>query len=183
MICFHNGCCLIGLVVLAGCGKPQSPLVEKYRTEFLTSELAGTPMAIDAVLGMGHLDQPSDNKILIIVGRIYGGSLPAFDPVKASFTIIDLPEPGHDHEDPGDCVFCKRKLEDAEMAVVHLVDKNLETIDIPADQLLGLETGMNIMAKGKVRRVGEMLIIQATQICVMDKGETERVYASLKSEP
>ena len=193
---------LLALGLIAGCGPSASPLVEKYKPQFLQSELDGNLISIkdammlegavvsegEAELGSNSDELPTDPNAdlpsgpsgpLVVAGKIYGGDVPAFDSAKASFTMIELQEPGHDHEDPGDCVFCKRRLESAEMALVHLVDENGNIIELPADQLLGLKSGMNILAKGKVELLGEMLVIRATELSLMDESQAKEVYTTL----
>jgi hypothetical protein len=170
---------LFAAALQAGCGPAVSPIAEKYKAQLLQQELDGQITSIQHALAAGTDDETASDEPLIVVGKIYGGDLPAFDAEKASFTIIELPEPGHDHEDPGDCVFCKRKLENAEMAVVHLVDENEAEIEIPADQLLGLMSGMNILAMGHVERVGDMLVVKAKQISILDEARASSIYKSL----
>lgn len=195
------------LPLVVGCGTPESPIVEKYRIQFLQSTLDGQPISIknamvledgatetesssaaDATQSEGQRgtdDQFPDNapraEQFVVAGKIYGGDVPAFDADNASFTIIELPEPGHDHEDPGDCVFCKRKLDEAEMAVVHLVDDSNNVIEIPANRLLDLKPGQNILAKGKIGVVGDMLVVRATQLRVMDDVQAREVYSILNA--
>jgi hypothetical protein len=153
---------LLSLVVLVswGCNKPPAPIADDgYRQQFMTNALDTTPSTIADVL-----KQESWESSVTVVGRIYGGDQDPFDAKTASFTIVERPEAGHDHEDPSDCVFCKRKLAESAMAVVKLVDKEGKPIPQPANQLLGLKKNQDIVVRGTPSRVGDLLVIAAEKI-------------------
>ncbi|SRR6056297_2105010 len=162
-------------LLIVGCGTPESSQIDQLRQQFLVESIGGAPTSLATALELEDR-QPE----LVLAGKIYGGDLSPFDAKKASFTIVELPEPGHNHDDPGDCVFCKRKLDEAAMAAVHLVDDQSATIELPADKLLGLTSKMSVMVKGKTKRVGDMLIVQATELCILDDAKAAELSAAFR---
>lgn len=158
---------LLSLVTLVswGCDTTTAPVADDgYRQQFLTNSLDTTPSTIAAVLQQESWESP-----VTVVGRIYGGDQNPFDANSASFTVVERPEAGHDHEDPSDCVFCKRKLADAAMAVVKLVDSAGKPIPQAADQLLGLKKNQDVIVHGKPSKVGDLLVIAADKIQILDR--------------
>jgi hypothetical protein len=158
---------LLSLVTFAswGCDKSTVPVADNgYRQQFLTNSLDATPSTIAAVLQQDSWESP-----VTVVGRIYGGDQNPFDAKSASFTVVERPEAGHDHEDPSDCVFCKRKLADGAMAVVKLVDPNGKPISQSADQLLGLKKNQDVIVQGKPSKVGDLLVIAADKIQIVSR--------------
>ncbi len=161
---------LTGLLMFAGCGKSEDPRIQQFRQQILTSNAPANPASIAATLS--SLEPDSE---VTIVGRIYGGETSPFDSAKASFSIIELPEPGHNHDDPGDCPFCKHKLAEAAMAIVQVCDSTGATLDMPADKLLGLSKNQDLVVTGRANKVGEVLMIQASSIHSLAKEAAEKM--------
>lgn len=112
-------------------------------------------------------DQPADGQVVTVAGRIYALGMSPFDAKESVFTIIELPKPGHNHEDPGDCPFCLRELKSARIAIVRAVDSSGKTYPQPADQLLGLAKSQDIVVQGKARRVGDTLVIDLQRLYLL----------------
>jgi hypothetical protein len=162
-----------GLAVFVGCGPQVDPRIEQLRHQVLTTSLNAQPSTIAATLSALAPDSE-----VTVAGRIYGGDATAFDPAKASFSIIDLPEPGHRHDDPGDCPFCKHKLADAAMAIVQISGADGNPIDIAADKLLGLSKNEDVIVSGRASKVGDLLMIQAGSVQRLDKEAAEKLAAA-----
>jgi hypothetical protein len=188
-----------------GCGEGAEPLAKQYGERFLHAKIEGPVISFQQAIQLAGGPAPgsqSDEAIppqsaagpsaattartnqqqVLIAGTIYGGQADAFDPRRGSFTVIELLDPGHDHEDPGDCVFCKRRLENAEMAVVHLVDAAGDVIEFPASRLPGLQSGAHLLVSGEVELLGEMLVVKARQLQLLDEKQAEAVFTSLQAE-
>ena len=148
----------------AGCRPQDDPLVTKAKHQFLVTDCPTNPMSIATLA-----NNPELAGMVTIAGRIYGGDMSPFDPHFATFTIIDLPEPGHSHEDPGDCPFCKHKADNAAMAVIQLLDDRQQPIGMPADKLLGLRPNQDVVVTGSPYRVDDLLLVKATTVHMLDE--------------
>lgn len=116
-----------------------------------------------------------------VVGRIFSTLGSAFDRQGAAFHVIELPKPGHDHENPGDCPFCKRDLENATTAIVQVVDEQGQLLPAAADRLLGLKPNQDLVVEGSLNKVGEILIIQSRSLYLLSTDEAlqlaQRIHA------
>ena len=162
-------------VMMAGCGKQEDPRVAEFRQRVLVTSVAMEPSSIAATLAKPDL---TSNGEVTIAGRIYGGKTKPFEDGEASFSLIELPEPGHNHDDPGDCPFCKHKLDEAAMAMVQICDSAGKPVNIAADKLLGLTEKQDIAVSGHAKKVGDLLLIEATTIQVLST-ESSNNLASL----
>jgi len=167
---------LCGFVL--GCDPPASPQAEQHRKRLLVDTIAGTPISLADALAAGDSEQE-----FVLAGKIFAGDMSPFAPDHASFTIVELPEPGHSHQDPSNCAFCRRKLSNSSMAVIELVDEQSATIEMPADELLGLNSQMSVMVKGKTKRVGDVLIVQATALHILNEAEANTLSAAIRDQP
>ncbi len=160
--------CLIagGLLICSGCQPSEDPLVQESQTQYLTSECPANPTTISDMGGQAEL--PAE---VTLAGRIYGGDFSPFDPQVASFTMIDLPAPGHQHDDPGDCPFCKHKADNAAMAVVRLLGQDGQPLSVPADKLLGLAENQDVVVRGFPVRVDDMLMVDATRVHILSNDD------------
>ena len=172
---------LIALVALnvtvSGCGRKEDPRLAHWQQQLLTSTCPQNPLSIASVSNSAALADE-----VTLAGRIYGGKQSPFDPDSASFTIIELPEPGHDHDDPGDCPFCKRKADNAAMAVVQVLDESGAPIAMPADKLLGLKQSQDVVVTGVPVRIGEILMLNASAVHVLDKEKALQLAAQFAGE-
>lgn len=110
--------------------------------------------------------------LVTIAGRIYAEGMSPFDPKESVFTVIELPKPGHNHEDPGDCPFCKHELKNAKIAIVRVVGKRGKTYPQSAETLLGLTKNQDITVTGKAKRVGDSLVIDLQCLYLLSKEES-----------
>lgn len=155
-----------GLLVCVGCQPTEDPLVQKSQKQFLTSECPTNATTISEMEGQAEL--PAE---VTLAGRIYGGDFSPFDAQVATFTMIDLPAPGHNHEDPGDCPFCKHKADNAAMAVVRLVGDDGQPLNLPADKLLGLAQNQDVVVRGLPSKVDTMLMVDATLVHLLSSDD------------
>lgn len=102
-----------------------------------------------------------------VVGRIYSSLGSPFDPDTAVFNFIELPKPGHSHDDPGDCPFCKRDMEDAAQVIVQVVQDSGEILKPSADVLFGLSKNQDLVVEGTVTKVGDIMVISASKLHVL----------------
>ena len=157
-----NNSAQFSLPLAAGCGDAQAEAYDEVRRRVLlkvvpndVSSLAATHLAFE------------EGKQVRVVGRIFSALGSPFDPDVASFNLIELPKPGHNHDDPGDCPFCKRDMENAATAVIQIVDKAGNVLKPSADKLLGLSKNQDIVVEGTATKVGDIIIVSAEAIHVL----------------
>ncbi len=167
----------LALVILVSCSKSIDPIVAEAQHRFLASEVAGDPQSLATAI-----ENFSEGMDVTVAGRIYASSSSPFDPRVASFAIIELPEPGHNHDDPNDCPFCKRKAELAASAIVQLCSPDGQPINMPANKLLGLEKNQDVVISGSCTQVGEIMIINADRLRVLEPDKATEIAAGFDSE-
>ncbi len=166
-------CCLMLLAISGnGCSSPEDVLVQQSRERFLSSELPAGLVSLASVV-----QSSTEGETVTVAGSIYGGDMSPFDPQESSFVMIELPEPGHKHDDPNDCPFCKRKAENAASVIVQLCDPQGEPLKIPADKLLQLSENQNVVVSGTCSRVNEMVIIRAERVHPIDSATSDELSA------
>lgn len=151
-----SGALLGGL--LTGCGAPEvdtAKLGQDYLTDSLPTDVRSLAEAHSGF---------EDGMEVCVAGRIFANLMSPFDPESAAFNLIELPKPGHDHENPGDCPFCKREMENAATAIVQLEDENGEVLKYSADQLLGLSENQDVVVQGLASKIGDIMIISAKSV-------------------
>jgi hypothetical protein len=144
--------------VLVGCDSPGDDARDALGLELRSRlQLLDQPEGIHSIRTTYDSLQPGQT--VTVAGRIYAESLSPFDPNEAAFTIIELPKPGHNHEDPGDCPFCKRELRNAKIAMVKILGADGQVVPYSADQLLGLRKNQDIVVTGTAEQVGDTIIV------------------------
>lgn len=143
-------------------------LASQVRSATLLNE---KPELIQSIKSAYEAMQP--DQTVTIAGRIYAESVSPFDEKESSFSLIELPRPGHNHEDPGDCPFCKRELRNAKFAIVKVVDESGNTFQQPADRLLGLTKNQDVVVAGRVSSVGETMVVRARLLHVLSKDDAQ----------
>ncbi len=165
---------LAAWVVCLGCSTDGSTQkLAELRQRFITDSLPTVASSVEQLVATELLDSVS------VVGRIHGGELEPFDENSASFTLTVLPEPGHSHDDPGDCPFCKRKAENAPMVLVKFRDDDGEPIRMPVDKLFGLKKNQDVLVSGSATRFDNVLVIDANQISILPDLEAARQLVSV----
>ncbi len=168
---------LVGLCFVIGCGPSEDPRIQQLRDKFLKQTPPETANSIRQVLDM-HAAGTGDLSAVTIVGRIHGGDLDPIDPDRASFALSELPEPGHNHDDPGDCPFCKPKAESAPVAVVQFTDAAGNVVDISTSELFGLAKNNDVVVAGVGTLVDEMLVLSAQTLTILPDTDTAREILS-----
>lgn len=161
---------------LTGCG-PATPSVDLGLREKLLLEQSPTEIASLAESYAAFQPEAS----LVAAGRIFADKVSPFAPDTASFSLIELPKPGHDHENPGDCPFCKREMENAATAIVEMVDESGQVISGSAEQLLGLRKNQDVVVVGTATMVGEVMVIRARSLHLLSEeqaGELAKRFSS-----
>lgn len=171
--------CLLVFILCSGCDQkqcgPDDMLGQQLRQKLYVEK---QPASISSI--RYAYDSFVEGQTITIAGRIYADSISPFDANEASFTIIELPKPGHNHEDPGDCPFCKREMKNAKIAIVMILDDQGIAIAQPADQLLDLIKNQDIVVTGPVSRVGETLIVQLQGLHLLSPGAAESLSKSFR---
>jgi hypothetical protein len=150
------------LPVVVGCRPPASALMEEARQKFLQPE---APIEAESLAATYAALQPGSE--VVLVARIFSSLGDPFDRSNAAFNVIELPKPGHDHDDPGDCPFCKREMENAATAIVQIVDEQGEVLQVSADKLLGLKKNQDVVVTGVATLVGEVMLVNARAIHIL----------------
>jgi hypothetical protein len=146
------------MLVCTGCNSQSAQMTEARERLVAKNEPAE----------ISSLQQSYDNfqvgQIVTVAGMIYASDGKPFDPKESAFTIVDLLKAGHDHEDPGDCPFCKHELKSKKVAIVLVTDTSGNPYKQSADALLGLRNNMRIVVTGTTAMVGETMVINPKQI-------------------
>lgn len=145
--------------LLVGCGAPPAVDTAELGKDYLSDQL---PEEVRS-LAESHAEF-EDGMEVCVAGRIFSNLMSPFDPDSAAFNIIEMPKPGHDHENPGDCPFCKREMENAATAIVQLQDETGEVLKYSAEQLLSLSENQDVVVMGRASKVGEIMIISAEKV-------------------
>jgi hypothetical protein len=146
--------------------------MEETRQKILQPE---QPIQADSLAAAYAALQPGSE--VVLVARIFSSLGDPFDRTHAAFNVIELPKPGHDHDDPGDCPFCKREMENAATAIVQIVDEQGEVLQVSADKLLGLKKNQDVVVTGVATLVGEVMLVNARAIHVLS-AEAALAFAS-----
>lgn len=154
--------CSIGLPLSAGCGDAQSRGVAEVRRKVLAGELPERVLSLAEAHAMFE-----ERKQMAVVGRIFSSLGSPFDPDTTAFNLIELPKPGHSHDDPGDCPFCKRDMENAASALVQVVNAAGEVLKSSAEKLLGLSKNQDVVVEGTATKVGEILLFRTSSLHVL----------------
>lgn len=161
-----------------GCKPAANPMVDATRARVISSVQPSDPASLVST----YENFKGDDEEVTVVGRIFALGMDAFDRESATFNLTELPEPGHNHDDPGDCPFCKRKLENAATALVQIVDDSGEAISQPADGLLGLEKNQDVVVSGTATKVGDLMIITANSIHVLSEEAAKELATMVAAE-
>lgn len=154
--------CGSSLPLAAGCGDSQAEAYDEVRRRVLLKDL---PEDVSS-LAEAHAAF-EEGKQVRVVGRVFSALGSPFDPDAASFNLIELPKPGHNHDDPGDCPFCKRDMENAANAVIQIVDDAKNVLKPSADKLLGLSKNQDIVVQGTATKVGDIMMVSAKAIHIL----------------
>jgi hypothetical protein len=145
-----------------------SSLKSTYASFQADQQVAGAKTTDQQVVPEEELsEQAKSAQVVTVAGRIYAQGMSPFDPKESVFTIMELPKPGHNHEDPGDCPFCLREIQNAKIAIVRVVDSSGKTFPQPADKLLGLIKNQDIVVQGKASQVGDTLVIDLQSMHIL----------------
>jgi len=147
---------------VVGCRPTTSAWMEETRREILQED---QPVQADSLGAVYASLEPGSE--VVLVARIFSSLGDPFDRSNAAFNVIELPKPGHDHDDPGDCPFCKREMEKAATAIVQIVDGQGEVLRVSADKLLGLKKNQDVVVTGVATLVGEVMLVNARAIHVL----------------
>ncbi len=149
----------IGLLPV-GCDRSLSPEVVAWRKEFVAAREPDG--AITLTEAKAKLSEESD---VTIVGRVGSGKLDPFDKSKAVFILAEAPSADHAHEsghDEKECVFCRRKLEEAPLAHVEFRDASGSPIAMSAKDLLGISEGRIVVVQGRGKYDSELDTVTMT---------------------
>lgn len=167
---------------LLGCDSNLDQQMEALGAELQGQmQLSQQPEGIGSIQAAYESFQPGQE--LTIAGRIYAESLSPFDLNEAAFTIIELPKPGHNHEDPGDCPFCRRELRNAKFAMVRILDADGQVIPHPADRLLGLRKNQDIAVTGVAELVGDTMIVSMERYHLLSDEAAESLSKAFREAP
>lgn len=169
---------ILACLVMIGCTETENPLIEQTQQRVIRAELNDEPQSIAVAA-----ENFSEGMQVTIAGRIFGRETSPFDEQEARFTIIELPEPGHSHEDPNDCPFCKRKRDQAALAMIQISGDDGQPIKMPANKLLNLEANQDVAVQGTCTMVGELLVLQADAIEVLDEASATELAKRFHTQP
>ena len=105
--------------------------------------------------------------VATVAGRIDAGDMSPFQSGQLAFMLSQLPEAGHESDDPDhadNCPFCKRKLANAPKAIVQWVGDDGSVLAGDVQAALGLKKGEVIWATGKAQYIAAVntVIIDAS---------------------
>ena len=147
---------ILGVPLGAGCIDPQAQVFEEVKRRVLVEDM---PPGVTS-LAAAHAAFKEGEQV-VVVGRIFSSLGSPFDPDTAAFHLIELPKPGHNHDDPGDCPFCKRDMENAANALVQVVDAAGKVLVPSANKLLGLSKNQDVVVVGALTKVVDIMLISS----------------------
>lgn len=150
------GFCALGFFALSimGCSPAVDPKVQELRKKFvLDSEPADASTIESAIAAVANQPQ------VTLVGRINAGSSNPFGDGVATLVLSESPEPGHNH-DPGDCPFCKRRMENAKSCIVRFLDEKGEVLTYGPEKLLGVSKDQDVVVKGEGKFLADLDLLQ-----------------------
>ena len=183
------------LLAVAGCNRstdsgPSAAERTQYQEQFVLSdqpagaqtvaEVHDALVALEASEGASEgAPQSLDVVITGLIGGVtnpYGKDQPDFPwrSGQAVFFLVDAAtaadQPAHDHANGEPCPFCEAHASELvdKVALVQLLDEADNLLPYRADTLLGLTDKSTLTVAGKARRVGEVLIVEATALYVDD---------------
>ncbi|QDV23211.1 hypothetical protein [Aureliella helgolandensis] len=166
----------ICLPVAAGCQGEKKQSIADLRAKVLTPEAPADVSSLSEAYATFEED-----KRIRVVGRIFSSLGSPFDLDTAAFNFIELPKPGHSHNDPGDCPFCKRDMENAAQAIVQVVQESGEVLKPSAEILFGLNRNQDLVVVGTATKVGDIMLISASSLHVLSPEKAaefaERVHS------
>jgi hypothetical protein len=170
---------VVGCLWLVGCESSSNQLQDSAYQEVVNRmRLDAQPSEISSILSVYESFQP--DQTVTIAGRIYAEGMSPFDPNEATFTVIELPKPGHNHEDPGDCPFCKRELRNAKIAMVKLLGDDGLPIPKSAEKLLDLQKNQDIVLTGVASQVGDTLVVSMKSFYLLSREDAEALSQSFR---
>lgn len=152
----------IGLPASVGCRGEHDSTYADLKRKVLLAELPSDVSSLSEAYATYE-----EAKRVRVVGRIYSSLGSPFDPDSAVFNFIELPKPGHSHDDPGDCPFCKRDMDNAAQAIVQVVQDSGEILKPSADVLFGLSKNQDLVVEGTTTKVGDVMVISAIALHVL----------------
>lgn len=145
---------LLAPVFVIGCNNAVDPKLREIRNRYVLTEEPASPSSIEAAIA-GIADNPE----VTLLGRINAGSSEPFDPTQATIVLSEAPDPAHNH-DPGDCPFCKRRLENAKSCIVRFLDEKGDVIKQGAQKLLGVVKDQDVVVTGHAKMLTDLDILQ-----------------------
>ena len=169
---FHSfGWCALGFgcLLLSGCDKPLSPEVAAWRKEFLCDVKPNAPLSLTEA--KGKLQQEND---ITVVGKVGSGKLDPFAKGLAQFVLSEAPDGGHADEkghDATECIYCRRRLADAPLAIIELRNAAGEVIPVAANEALGISDGQRLVIEGRGKYDPELnsILLVAKQVYIESK--------------
>lgn len=141
-------------IFAVGCNDAADERLREIRTRFVLAEEPASPASIEAAI-----EGIAENSEVTLLGRINAGTSEPFDHGQATMVLSEAPDPAHNH-DPGDCPFCKRRLENAKSCIVRFLDEKGEVIKQDAQKLLGVSKDQDVVVKGHATLLTELDILQ-----------------------
>ncbi len=137
-----------------GCEPATDPKLIELKQKFVVVEEPSSPVTIETAIA-----SVSEQPEVTVLGRISAGASDPFDAAQATMVLSEVPEAGHNH-DPGDCPFCKKRLENAKSCIVRFLDKDGNVIKHSAQQLLGVAKNQDVVVKGQAVYLPEVDVLQ-----------------------
>ena len=141
-------------IAATGCNNANEQQLHETRARFVLTEEPTAPVSIETAIA--DIAEKAD---VTLLGRINAGSSQPFQPGQATMVLSEAPDPAHNH-DPGDCPFCKRRLENAKSCIVRFLDDKGEVIQQGAEKLLGVSKDQDVVVKGHATFLTGLDILQ-----------------------
>ncbi len=172
------GVCVAACLCLVGCNSDSTPKSDAslQKKLFVTAK----PESINSIKSVYDAFQ-ADQKVTV-AGLIYADGMNPFDPKQSVFTIVDLPKNRHEHEDPGDCPFCRHQLKSAKIAIVQVSDDSGKPLSQSAETLLGLKKNQEIAVSGPVSQIGDTVFIKLESLYVLSKEDADSLTQAFYAE-
>jgi hypothetical protein len=143
IICF----CLWAMACM-GCSKPEDAKMVSVRKASLQTESISPAKTLTEAKEL--LSEEND---IVLIGKVGSGALDPFEKEKSIFVMSEAPEDhaGSADHDANECPFCRRKMAEAPLAQVEMVDDNGTPYPYGAAELYGLQVGQIVTVSGRGR--------------------------------
>ena len=152
----------ICLSLISGCGESVNAEIRQLRQQLLTETAPTGELSISDIRARLKSEELAAGSEVTVRVRINAGELPPWETGKAAFIVTDaMGHDGDENNDPHECPFCSRDIQD-NLAQVRFLDPNGTIINTDARELFDVTEFQLVVIKGKASLDdSDMLLLDA----------------------